>query len=202
MAEAVTPPETVPAMTFLEAIDKVVAYSLSDERDYEKADPSPHNIFHSFLKLQQLADCLKSDEVLLTDRRVLGGVVNLDKVAQDADWYYANDANGVLDVKGGKPVARPQGRDAFTKLDARRKGGMNGFLLLARGGMDDPPIGLYATLTDALEAAKHFTEENVQDISDEVLGCSPSEVTHISVVEFVSGSPCGEAETARDFAGE
>jgi hypothetical protein len=66
---------------------------------------------------------------------------------------------------------------------------MNGFLILARCGMDDVPMRLCESMADACEFARSLTTKDVQEAAETVCGVSVSEVITLHVVEFHDGVP-------------
>ena len=66
---------------------------------------------------------------------------------------------------------------------------MNGFLLMARCGMDDVPLGLYPGRADALNHALGLSPADVRRAAEAVLHVDVSDVIGLGVVEFVAGAP-------------
>ena len=66
---------------------------------------------------------------------------------------------------------------------------MNGFLVLARCGMDDVPMRLCESKTDAYEYARSLTPDDVREAAGIVCGVGVSDVFTLCVVEFHDGVP-------------
>jgi hypothetical protein len=67
---------------------------------------------------------------------------------------------------------------------------MNGFLVLLRCGMDDLPLGLFATHTAAWNFAKGIvpTSEEIA-VTERVLSLDVSDLHAVSVMSFDNGVP-------------
>lgn len=71
---------------------------------------------------------------------------------------------------------------------------MNGFLVTARFSMDDTPLRLFTTYSDAVDYVRHFSETSVSfrkdlDSAIDVQGYDPSDFVCLAVTEFQAGTP-------------
>jgi hypothetical protein len=66
---------------------------------------------------------------------------------------------------------------------------MDGFLVIARCGMDDIPLRFFTTREEALENARSTTVESILDLAPEIMCVDVSIVINVSILEFCSGVP-------------
>lgn len=77
---------------------------------------------------------------------------------------------------------------------------MNGFLVIARCGMDDIPLGLFETEEAARVYGRMQTTDTVREKAATVFLLDVSEIICVDLVKFVAGSPSGWHDTVANFA--
>lgn len=75
---------------------------------------------------------------------------------------------------------------------------MNGWLVIARCGMDDVPMRMFPTRGDAGTWAAALTPDDVAKAAAKIMGVDASIILGVDILEFDGGKP-REANSLADF---